>query len=330
MGICRFCGQDTGWFGWFRNSHAACEALAKKGCHQIVERASAIADRLIPTPDRREDRTWCAQLAVQIWAEVAPQLDCVASECRVPADDNHRARLQGWSKGTERVSLAEPISIGRVAALVAFYRAMGLSDEEIKRTAGFRAMSCSSLLWFVMVHGDPTPVASKDRHPFNLATGEIPLLLLPNVVYLKETVTTSYQGGHAGLSVRVAKGVYYHVGGFNGRRIQTASLKRADQGAMLLTTQNLYFGGAHTNFRIPYERVLSCRSYTDGIGLFRDSANAKPEVFSVIEAGNAVNAHPITGWLLFNLVKFLAQPEGRALYTAKRQKQAHPARAINQ
>lgn len=141
---------------------------------------------------------------------------------------------------------------------------------------------------------------------------------------------TQYQGGHAGLSVRVAKGVYYHVGGFNGRRIQTASLKRADQGAMLLTTQNLYFGGAHTNFRIPYERVLSCRSYTDGIGLFRDSANAKPEVFSVIEAGNAVNAHPITGWLLFNLVKFLAQPEGRALYTAKRQKQAHPARAINQ
>jgi hypothetical protein len=64
----------------------------------------------------------------------------------------------------------------------------------------------------------------------------------------------------------------------------TGTLKEIDYGELLLTTQNIYFGGEHTNFRIPYEHVVTFRALTSGIGAFRDSANAKAEVFTVLEA----------------------------------------------
>ena len=166
-----------------------------------------------------------------------------------------------------------------------------------------------------MVYGDPKAVASVSRHPFNLRGGETPLMFFGSVVYAKETVSRSSQGGYGGMSIRLARGVYYHFGGFKGQRIDTSTLKEIDYGGMLLTTQNIYFGGDHTTFRIPYDHVVSFRPHSDGIGIFRDSANAKAEVFTVLEAnpsgGDPVSARPIFGWFLFNMAHFLAQPEAK-------------------
>ncbi len=51
----------------------------------------------------------------------------------------------------------------------------------------------------------------------------------------------------------------------------------------------------------------------------RDSANAKAEVFTVLEAnphgGNPVTGRPVFGWFLFNMAHALAQPEAMARYT---------------
>ena len=59
------------------------------------------------------------------------------------------------------------------------------------------------------------------------------------------------------MSIRLARGVYYHFGGFKGQRTDTSTLKEIDYGGMLLTTQNIYFGGDHTTFRIPYDHVVA-------------------------------------------------------------------------
>jgi len=60
------------------------------------------------------------------------------------------------------------------------------------------------------------------------------------------------------------------------------------------------------------------RPHSDGIGIFRDSANARAEVFTVLEAnpsgGDPVSARPIFGWFLFNMAHFLAQPEAKTLF----------------
>jgi hypothetical protein len=91
------------------------------------------------------------------------------------------------------------------------------------------------------------------------------------------------------------------------------NLEGNDYGGMLVTSQSMYFGGQHTSFRIPYNHVVSFRAEPSGIAFFRDTANARAEVFTVLEAnpsgGNPVNARPLFGWFLFNITHALAQPQ---------------------
>ena len=315
MPVCRYCGQKAGWFS---DAHVVCMNSAQQGCERVASTvASAVVDKLIP-PKHSDDETWATAFATQVWSETKSQLDQLATEHRIPVNDMRAALLKGWSTGAEQVATAEPLSPNRDAVMSAFYRAMGFTVQDIKLTDGFLASCFSMLLWSVMVHGDPKALACVSHHPFNLRGGETPLFFFGSVVYSKETVSRSSQGGYGGMSIRLARGVYYHFGGFKGQRVDTSTLKEIDYGGMLLTTQNIYFGGDHTTFRIPYDHVVSFRPHSDGIGIFRDSANAKAEVFTVLEAnpegGNPVSARPIFGWFLFNMAHFLAQPEARALY----------------
>jgi hypothetical protein len=315
VGFCRYCGKKA---GWFNDVHEACVASCQKGCEQVASLvAGCIREKLVPPVAHADSEDWHLPLGRQVWSEAKPTIDQITAAHRIPADDLHSALLRGWSAGAERAGVAEPLLPGRQAAIMSFARAMELADQETCKTDGFRAATLSVLLWSVMVHGDPTGIAYVSQHPFNLRSGESPIIFFGSVVYSQETVSRSYQGGYGGMSVRIGHGMYYHFGGFKGQKIDAPTLREIDYGGMLLTTQNIYFGGEHRTFRIPYERVVSFRPHADGIGLFRDTAGAKAEVFTVLlpdRYGKPVNAPPVIGWFLFNVAHFLAQPEARALY----------------
>src|SRR5438552_1465001 len=244
MAVCRYCGQKAGWFS---EAHEACITSSQQGCERVASAvASSVVDKLVPPA-----------LAQKVWSETKPQLDQLATEHRIPANDMRDALLKGWSTGAEQIATAEPLSLDRFTVLNAFYQVMGFTDQEMKLTDGFLAGVFSMLLWSVMVYGDPKAVASVSRHPFNLRGGETPLMFFGSVVYAKETVSRSSQGGYGGMSIRLARGVYYHFGGFKGQRIDTSTLKEIDYAGMLLTTQNIYFGGDHTTSRLPYDHVVA-------------------------------------------------------------------------
>ena len=316
MGICKYCGEKAGWFS---DVHEACATLSQQGCAQITAMVnSAIKDK-INLPTGQDTQTFASQL----WSALEQTVDQIVTAHKTPAGNVRQALFQGWSTGAGELATAEPLSIEKFNVIVKLYKLMGFNEQDIRRSDGNIAAAFSLLLWAVMVHGDPSEFASDHSHPFNLQSGEIPLMFFGSVVYSKETVSRSYQSGYGGMSVRLARGMYYHFGGFKGQRIESSSLQEIDYGSLLLTTRNFYFGGEHTNFRIPFEHVLSFRAHTDGLGLFRDTANAKAEVFTVLEpnpnGGDPVPARPIFGWFLFNMAHFLAQPEARELYaTAKR------------
>jgi hypothetical protein len=318
MGICQYCGQKAGWFS---DVHKVCVSFAQQGCEKASLLIAATLEKPVPS-DHSDNEQWYSLFGQQLWAEVKPQIDQLATEHRIPADQLRGALRVGWSKGAEQVATAEPMNPKRLSVLDHFYRVMGFTDREMAPTDGFIAEVFSSLLWSVMVQGDPTSVANVTRHPFNLKSGEVPLFFFGSVVYSRETLNRGNQGGYGGMSVRVARGVYYHCGGFKSQRTETAALKEIDYGRMLLTTQNMYFGGEHTNFRVAYSHIVAFRPEPSGISFFRDTANAKAEVFTVLEAnpsgGNPVNARPVFGWFLFNMAHALAQPEAKPS-TSKRE-----------
>ena len=145
MAIRRYCGQKVGWFS---EAHEECIASARQGCEQVASAlVTTIADRLIPSTKHPAEDTWAAEFTKQTWLETKPQLDQLATEHRIPANDMRAALLKGWSTGAEQVATAEPLSPNRDAVMSAFYRAMGFTVQDIKLTDGFLASCFSMLLW---------------------------------------------------------------------------------------------------------------------------------------------------------------------------------------
>jgi hypothetical protein len=87
--------------------------------------------------------------------------------------------------------------------------------------------------------------------PFNFQKTEQVVWAFDTVDYLEEKSHRQYVGGSRGVSIRVMKGVYYHVGGFKGRAIDRTERVHEDTGVVGITTKQIYFSGAKKAFRIP-------------------------------------------------------------------------------
>src|SRR6058998_3331650 len=156
MPVCRYCGQKAGWFS---DAHVVCMNSAQQGCERVASAvASTVVDKLIPSTKHPAEDTWAAEFTKQTWLETKPQLDQLATEHRIPANDMRAALLKGWSTGAEQVATAEPLSPDRQAPMNAFVRIMAFTDQDICKTDGFVAGCFSVLLWSVIVHGDPTQI----------------------------------------------------------------------------------------------------------------------------------------------------------------------------
>jgi hypothetical protein len=132
--------------------------------------------------------------------------------------------------------------------------------------------------------------------PLNLQKGEQVVWAFEQVDYLEEKTRRQYVGGSRGISVRVVKGVYYHFGGFRGHAIDRTERVHVDTGLVAITTKQIYFAGAKKAFRIPYTKIVSFEPYSNGVGIMRDAASAKPQLL-VTHAG----------WFTYNLVTNLAR-----------------------
>ncbi|MBE0069320.1 hypothetical protein F3K46_09925 [Thermoanaerobacterium thermosaccharolyticum] len=69
-------------------------------------------------------------------------------------------------------------------------------------------------------------------------------------------------------------------------------------GILAVTTKHIYFYGPIRSFRAPYTKIVSFAPYSDGIGIQRDAASAKPQIFLTGD-----------GWFLYNLVINLAREQ---------------------
>jgi hypothetical protein len=92
------------------------------------------------------------------------------------------------------------------------------------------------------------------------------------------------------------KGVYYRVGAFKGHAVESTERVHIDTGWVVITTKNIYFAGPQKSVRIPYAKIVSFEPFSDGIGLMRDAATAKPQIFVTGD-----------GWFTYNLVTNLSQ-----------------------
>ncbi len=280
MSICRYCGQNAGWFS---EAHESCIQKSNRGIETLK---TCVADAVV---GGRE------------YGEISAQLDKIVADAAVPQEQLLPAIKEGWSQGAEKRSMAQPISNPEFSAISDIYLATGLTQDDVLKTAGFRAMVFSFGIWTVL-HDQIDPY--QGRINFNVQTGEVPFFGIANVLLSEEQTASSYVGGYSGASIRVASGLYYHFGAVRGHREQSTSLQEVDYGDFLMTPRSIYFGGTEkgVNFRLPYNQIVRFQPYSDAVGICKNGA--KEKIFAPQQV-------PGAGWFLFNVLQALAAKESQ-------------------
>jgi hypothetical protein len=87
------------------------------------------------------------------------------------------------------------------------------------------------------------------------------------------------------------QGDIFRTGGFKGRPVETTERVHMGTGIMAVTNKHIYFSSTQKTFRVRLDKIVSFIPYSDGVGIQRDAATAKPQYFITRE-----------GWFTYNLL----------------------------
>jgi hypothetical protein len=125
-------------------------------------------------------------------------------------------------------------------------------------------------------------------------SGEKVLYVFNNVKYYRLKGHAHYVGGSRGVSVRIMKGVSYHVGAHRGHREVTQSMDFQGIGPLVVTNQAINFIGP-TSSRVLFKHIIDFNRYKDGIGFDTDAQTGNCYAFGRLRSadvqllGQAVN-----------------------------------------
>jgi hypothetical protein len=273
MSNCKFCGQPA---GFLRSQHRECAERHSDGRKQIIQ---AIAAALVA--NKPSDT-------------LATSIASVANESLVSEEEQKALLISGWCEAVGRFLEDGVLDEEEQRRLTAFRDQFALSRDALDASGMYTKAVKASVLREIM-HGN-VPEHTTAGSPFNFQKGECLAWSFENTDYLEDRVRKTYVGRSAGVSVRIAKGVYYRTSTFRGHPVEQTSRVRIDTGTFAATTKNLYFAGSQKSVRIPYAKIVSFQPFENGLGVVRDAASAKPQIFITGD-----------GWFTYNLVVNLAR-----------------------
>jgi hypothetical protein len=272
---CIFCDRPA---GLFHNKHHDCAEKHESGRRQIANLISQAPSSSVSA------------------GTIASQIRKVAEESFISEPESKDLLMAAWSSAVDDSLHNGILSEKTENQLVGLKNSLSLTPGDLLQTDAWDRIVKSAVLRDVMSGVIPNRMQFDGRLPLNFQKNEQVVWVFDQVDYLEEKTRREHVGGSRGVSVRVMKGVYYHIGGFKGRTIERTEMVHADTGVVAVTTKQIYFSGARKGFRIPYNKIVSFEPYTDGMGVMRDALSAKPQIFVTHD-----------GWFTYNLVTNLAR-----------------------
>ena len=297
MGTCALCSQNA---GLFRNEHAECRDKYNAAYARLTSLTRAAFDAGT-TP-----------------GDVATQADDIARAGLVPPMDRRAALVAGWEQSVESAFSDQLLTEVEEHRLVTFGSSLGLSQSELDQKGAYSRLTKGAVLRDLQEGKLPARMNIAGDLPFNLQKGESLVWAFPSTSLYEVRAHRSFEGGSQGVSVRIARGVYYRVGAFKGHPVERISTDLADVGTLGVTDRSLYFAGAKKGLRVPYRKITSFTPYTDGLGIQRDAVSARPQAFVVADKD---------GWFIFNLVSNLAQLDSTTPPKAQARRSSKPAQS---
>lgn len=262
MARCPYCGEPA---GLFRPSHKSCQA----------RHAEAI--KLVESVSQR------AALQASDLAALEKQVRDTARSGWMSGDDLRKALVGGAEQAlASRETGDEPdrpyalITHDQEAALARFLKQFNLAVQPDLEPGGWAVRLALELTIRDVLEGElPRHFSPIGLPMFNLAAGESVVWAVTGAELLEEKTVRSAAGYYGGPSFRVARGVYWRMGGFRAHPISHTEVAVADKGVAAFGTVSFYFGGSKRDLRVPWARVVAFHPYSDGFALTRDGGSGK-------------------------------------------------------
>lgn len=205
MGDCIYCGNPA---GFLRKKHPECEQKYTEGWTQMVDYSRDTA------------------LGVKPLDSLVPTITKVASTSFVPPERIREAMTRGWSQAVSKFLEDNILQEDEEHKLVEFMNRFKFDQQSLDADGSYTKVVKAGTLRDIMDGRLPRRIKMDSSLPFNFQKDETPVWAFTTVRYFEDKVRREYVGGYQGVSVRVAKGLYYRTGGFreNPLSIPSASM----------------------------------------------------------------------------------------------------------
>ena len=275
MGNCRYCGQAA---GLLRSVHKDCDAKHTSGTADI---GLLIA---------------CTAKDISTIGTLKAKLNEIAKGTFISDSELKSLIVDNWGKAVEAAFEDSVLTSDEESNLAEIKNTFGLTQEDLDENGAFTKTVKGSVLRRILDGKVPQRMRVEGNLPFNFQKQETLVWLFQHVNYYEQKTRRQYVGRSSGVSIRVAKGVYFRTGAFAASPVETTETALVDTGSLAVTDKHLYFAGPTKSFRIAYPKIVSFETYSDGIGIQREAAAAKPQRFLTGD-----------GWFTYNLVMNLSR-----------------------
>ncbi len=211
---------------------------------------------------------------------------------RLPPDEARQLLIQAWVAAVEGSTEDGILTQAEENALFKYLAYFNLSRDDVEEA--HRDLVRAAVIRDLM-EGEITYRLNVTDHPFNLQKNEKLVWAFRGVQYIETKTKRERRGTSHGLSIRVARGLYYRPSTFKSRVHEWDENVHVDTGTLGITPKHLYFSGPGKSFRVRYDKIVAYDPFSDGIGFTQDAANAKPKKFVTGD-----------GWFIYNLVTNLS------------------------
>lgn len=274
MGICIYCGKPA---GFLRKKHRECEEKRNKGMTEMVRLAKEAALGMHPIEG------------------LSNELAGIAENSFISSEQIRETLISGWEQAVSHFLEDGNLEIQEEDRLTSFAEHFALTQEDLDKNGAYTKFVRGAVLRELMEGKIPKRCQPVGALPFNFQRSETLIWIFNNVAYYEDKTRRRYVGGSQGVSLRIAKGLYYRVGSFRGHPVETTERVHVDTGILAVTTKHIYFHGSTKSFRVRFDKIVSFTPYSDGIGIQRDASTAKPQVFITGD-----------GWFTYNLLVNIA------------------------
>ena len=243
MGNCKYCGQSA---GLFKSVHKECQEKHAKSANKII---SFISEAYLRKTDLKS---------------IEDNITQIAASCFMNDHDKTDLIIKGWTDLLETALEDGVISEEEETRLLQIANHFSLDQTNLDQDGSYTRFIKALVLRDLYNGILPNRMNVTGQVPFNLMKSERIIWLFNPVDYIEQKIKREYVGGSAGVSIRIARGVYYRIGAFKGHPIEKSHAVHVDTGILGITNKHIYFYGHNKKFRIKYEKIVSfysnCRS----------------------------------------------------------------------